>query len=65
MGEERQSRRGAEIQDIRGERSARWREIDREMQETARLQRTYELFVSEWDTLIEALAQARPDSTSE
>ena len=47
-----------EIQDIRGEHSARWREIDREMQETdRRLRKTYELFVSEWDTLIEALAK--------
>ena len=47
-----------EIQDIRGEHSARWREIDREMQETdRRLQQTYDLFVSEWDKLIEALAK--------
>ena len=46
------------IQDIRGEDSAFWREIDREMQETdRRLRKTYELFVSEWDTLIEALAE--------
>ena len=58
---EEQHRNGAaprEIQDIRGEHTARWREIDREMQETARrLQQTYELFVSEWDKLIEALAK--------
>lgn len=47
-----------EIQDIRGEHSARWREIDREMQETdRRLQQTYDLFVSEWDKLIETLAK--------
>ena len=58
---EEQHRNGAapgEIQDGRGEHPARWREIDREMQETARrLQQTCELFVSEWDTLIEALAK--------
>ena len=42
----------------RGEHSARWRDIDREMQETTRrLRQTCELFVSEWDTLIEALAK--------
>ena len=58
---EEQHRNGAaprEIQDIRGEHTARWRETDREMQETARrLQQTLELFVSEWDKLIEALAK--------
>ena len=47
-----------EIQDSRGEHCARWPDIDREMRETERqLWQTYELFVSEWDKLIEALAK--------
>ena len=47
-----------EIQDIRGERSVCWRETEREMEETARrLQQTLELFISEWDKLMESLAR--------
>ena len=60
MADERHGNGSAprEIPDIRGEHSSSWREIDCEMQETdRRLRKTYELFVSEWETLIEALAR--------
>ena len=55
-----------EIQEFGGEHSARWREIDREMQETDRRQRkTYELFVSEWGHADRSTRHARSDSATE